>query len=138
MAARTVKIRHDEETRARRFYVYKLMDEQVVAYIGKGSGYRLNNQIRAYGLPGEVVATFEREKDAYAFEIKAIAELKPLLNRHKGGNGPRCKPFRKPRKPVWLIEIERIGTRAYAARLLLKFSQPDVEMKQKLQGIAYS
>lgn len=134
MAARTVKIRHDEEGR---FYVYKLMgDGGTVLYVGKGSGRRLQVQMSKRQCHGEIIARFKSERDAYAYEVLAIAELKPELNRHKGGNG--CRAVRRvERKPKWLKEMDAIGTRAYGARLLLKFTRPNPTKRLVLEAIAY-
>lgn len=115
MAARTRKVRHDDFTR---FYVYRLFDDTGTLYVGKGSGRRLSVQMRNKDLDGEMLAMFTREKDAYDFEIAKIAELSPVLNRHPGGNGCRVQRQREI-KPAWVREMERIGTRAYAARFLL-------------------
>ncbi len=133
MAARINKIRHDEETR---FYVYRLFDAAgTTLYIGKGSGTRLKNQIRNQSASGEILERFKGERAAYRRERELIAELKPTRNRHPGGNGSRAA--RAARKPGWLAEMERIGTRAYAARLLLKFDyRIDAAKKSILMAIA--
>lgn len=118
MAARTSKIRHDEDGR---FYVYRLFDDPLVPlYVGKGSGRRLSSQKSKFRCKGEIIRRFARERDAYAFEIKMIAELKPELNKHAGGNGSWAAR-RGPRKFGWEREIERVGSRRYAARQLLRF-----------------
>jgi hypothetical protein len=105
-----------------RYYVYELTDAQgVVQYVGKGSGTRLRAQIRNFRLLGHEVARFKRESDAYAYERQRIAEVKPLLNKCAGGNGSRATPVRAPRKTAWEKEVDRVGSRVYAARLLLSF-----------------
>ena len=101
-----------------RFYVYEMLDGDVVAYVGKGSGHRLEVQRRHFGLPGRVAAEFSSEARAYAFERELISRLKPVLNRHPGGNGSRARRHREPR---WCREMERLGTRKYAALALLRF-----------------
>lgn len=132
MAARTVKIRHDEETR---FYVYRLFDRHETVYIGKGSGRRLEVQQAKFQLPGEVVKRFAREADAYAYEVQLISDLRPTRNIHPGGNGNKAS---KRRIPKWLSEMNKIGTRAYGARLLLKFTRPCPTKRMLLEAIAKS
>lgn len=102
---------------AARFYVYLLEDGDVPAYVGKGSGGRLAVQERRFALPGRVLERFDSEKAAYAAERKWIARLKPYHNRCAGGNGSRA--MRLPNTPRWVSAIERMGTRVYAARILL-------------------
>jgi hypothetical protein len=109
-----------------RFYVYQLVDDAgIVQYVGKGSSNRLACQKHNFGLEGYEVARFKRESDAYAYEVKRIAECSPLLNKHKGGNGSRVTKqrnsyYRPEKKQDWQIEMDRIGSRAYAARFLLQ------------------
>ncbi len=102
-----------------RFYVYALIDAGKIVYIGKGSGRRLSVQRRAHRCDGYELARFKRERDAYQHEIAAIAELSPERNKHPGGNGSRAVPQRTPPAPAWLKEINRVGSRVYAARLLV-------------------
>lgn len=104
-----------------RFYVYEISHEGQSVYIGKGCGNRLSAQMAAFRLPGAVVSWFRRERDAYAFEVKAIAERAPWMNVRKGGNGKRAMPKAARRKTIGEKLMERIGTRAYAARLCLKY-----------------
>lgn len=101
-----------------RFYVYELRyADGALAYVGKGSGRRLAAQQATFNLEGEEVCRFRRERDAYAFERARIAELKPALNRHPGGNGSRGPAAR--RKYQWERDIERVGSRRYVARYLI-------------------
>jgi hypothetical protein len=131
MAARTRKILHDDETR---FYVYRIFDGHETVYIGKGSGRRLANQRRKFGLPGEIVASFAKESDAYAHEIKMISELMPTANKHPGGNGSRVYK-RRPRRHAWEIEIDRVGSRRYSARMLLRSDLAGLVDPSKLDAI---
>lgn len=102
-----------------KFFVYALTDQRGnIVYIGKGSGRRLKNQIRSKGFDGHELCRFKSEKLAYDYEKKRIAEDKPTLNIHPGGNGCTAQ---KESNPKWLKDIEKIGTRAYAARLLVRF-----------------
>ena len=103
-----------------RFYVYHLTDGPETVYVGKGTGRRLKNQLARTGLLGEIVKRFKSERDAYLYEIRLIKKLAPRLNKNGGGGGPLVQR-RIERKPKWQIEIERIGTRIYTARMLLKF-----------------
>ena len=107
-------------TRKERFYVYRIYDGFETVYIGKGSGRRLTSQRSKFKMDGEIIAWFEREADAYAHEIKMIAELMPTANKYSGGNGSWCRK-RRVVKLGWIREIERVGSRRYAARMLLKF-----------------
>lgn len=133
MAARLRKTHQDEMRTKWPFYVYELAKDGQSQYIGKGSGRRLAAQIRNFGIEGVEIARFKREKDAYAFEVKAIAERAPILNRHKGGNGSHAQ-IKRERRPKWDIEIERIGSRAYAARLVLAYGLSLID-KSKVDAI---
>jgi hypothetical protein len=125
-----------------RFYVYRLIDGEAAAYVGKGSGRRLENQMRAFGLPGEIVKRFKREDDAFAYERKLIAELTPTLNRCPGGNGGRaekCKPYRRD---AFDRLIAKLGTRVYAARLWLNCAKAaphlvDPSKVDAMKAVAY-
>ncbi|MEZ0064020.1 hypothetical protein ABIF26_009582 [Bradyrhizobium elkanii] len=131
MAARSVKIRHDEDGR---FYVYRIFDGFETVYIGKGSGRRLASQKSKFGLAGEIIARFKSERDAYAFEIKMIAQLMPTANKHPGGNGSRAR--RKiHRRFGWEIEMDRVGSRRYVARELLKFDLSRMIDASKIDAI---
>lgn len=84
------------------------------------------------------MARFKREKDAYAYEVKRIAEYAPCLNKHKGGNGSRATPTRacayRPTK--WEKAVEAMGgTRVYAARYLLTYWRHKIN-PEKLLDIA--
>jgi hypothetical protein len=120
------------------YYVYELIDEAgSVQYVGKGSGRRLQTQKRKFGLAGRVIEWFKSEKAAYAYEVKAIAEKCPPLNKAKGGNGSRAQKIIR-RRLAWELEMERIGTRAYAARLLMKFCLfTDASKLEAVRRVAY-
>lgn len=129
MAARKYMINHDAK-----FYVYRIFDGFETVYVGKGSGGRLANQVRKFGLNGEIIASFRRERDAYAHEKLMIAELKPTANILSGGNGSRVQKVRI-RRQSWEIEIDRIGSRRYAARMLLRFDTRGYMDQSKLEAI---
>jgi hypothetical protein len=95
-----------------------LYDLGGTAYIGKGSGRRLEHQVRRFGLLGEIIARFKSERAAYAYERRQIEQQKPHLNQCAGGGGSRATKVVQ-RRQQWEIEIERVGTRVYAARGLL-------------------
>lgn len=118
MAARINKTTHAEKFR---FYVYEIINaDGRVIYVGKGTRYRMNVSMRAVGgADCRMVAMFKRERDAYAYEIVRISEAQPELNKVAGGNGPRCQVTRR-NKSRDEKEIERLGTMAYAARIVLQ------------------
>lgn len=125
-----------------RFYVYQIIDAGSVVYVGKGSGNRLRNQMYRFRLPGEIVKRFKREGDAYAYERKLIAELAPSLNRCTGGNGSRAQKRPAYRKDAFDRLIEKIGTRAYAARLWLSAVKAaphlvDLSKVDAMKAVAY-
>lgn len=108
------------------FYVYRIFDGMETVYVGKGSGRRLQSQIRNFSLPGEVVEICKSDDDAFAREIHWISVLRPTANKAGGGNGGRVLP---KIKPAWLVkaekeyqkfvaEYERVGPRRYVAQFL--------------------
>ena len=106
--------------RARKFYVYRIYDGAVTVYIGKGSGRRLKQQMQRFSLQGEIIERFCSEKLAYKAECQWIKELKPTDNQNAGGGGSYTVR-KKVRRTKEEIEMERVGTRVYAARMLLRF-----------------
>lgn len=121
----------------KKFYVYALRDGDTVAYVGKGSGYRLRVQQERFGLVGDKLEEFDDERAAYQAERKWIKELKPELNKHPGGNGCVCRKVKRERKPKWLCGMELIGTRRYSALLLLacERSSPGIIDASKIDAI---
>ena len=105
-----------------RVYVYRIYGGEVTVYIGKGRGRRLSDQRRRFGLPGEIVKAFRSDRAAYNYEAKLIAKLKPCHNKVAGGGGAIAR--RNLKLPDWftrqLREIEKIGSRRWVARELLK------------------
>ena len=100
-------------------YVYAIKAGDQIIYIGKGVGRRASVSARRCGGEWEILKSFTKEDAAFAYEREMIALHKPSMNICAGGNGGRARPKAIPRKPKWLTEIERIGTRVYAARFLL-------------------
>lgn len=119
-----------------RWYVYDIRAaDGSLLYVGKGSGYRLTAQRRNHKADGVEVARFKREKDAYAFEIERIAELRPPRNIRAGGDGPQGKP---PALAKYTRMVNEIGQRRYSARLLLSYAiaWPPSEL-EKIRSVAY-
>jgi hypothetical protein len=122
------------------FYVYELFDDNgAVQYVGKGSKRRLLTQQKRFNLHGRVVQHFDCETKAYKAEMAHIAKMQPALNKCKGGNGNRAKPVKTvwERKCAWQREIERIGTRAMAARILLSKGVVEPSKLEMVRRIAY-
>lgn len=103
-----------------RWFVYELLDGGECVYVGKGSGRRLKHQMRNRGLDGREIARFKRESEALRFEVALIAERTPSLNKDRGGTGPRSRK-RQHRLTKIEREMQRLGSRRYVARELLKF-----------------
>lgn len=125
------------------FYVYQILDGLIPVYIGKGSGRRLANQKKLFGLEGNIIKEFASEKDAFRFERELISQYRPEHNRNAGGGGG-AKKLRKPRKFAWEIEIERVGTRKYVAQFLYRNIKeiqkhcPDILSKvDEIRRVAY-
>lgn len=102
-----------------RFYVYVLRERGgCIAYVGKGSKSRLSVQKKKHGLDGEIVKRFASEAAAYDYERKLILAERPRMNKCAGGNGSKAQ---KQRRQAWEIEMDRVGTRVYAARAIIQF-----------------
>lgn len=137
MAARLNRVRQYEIPW--RFYVYELLGCcGECLYIGKGSGNRLSVQKRVHGIGGREIARFRRETDAYAFEVKQIAERVPTLNKHRGGNGSKVASVYTRRDP-WVVEMDRVGTEVYAARFLIErcLKMVDPSKVDNIRRVAY-
>jgi hypothetical protein len=108
----------------RRCYVYRIFDGHETVYIGKGTGRRLQTQLRRFGVDGEILARDLTDEQAFRRERELIAELMPTANRHPGGNGGRSVKKRKPSLPLWWRkqqrEMQELGTRKYVARFLAR------------------
>ena len=123
----------------KKFYTYKLTtNDGLVAYVGKGSGRRLQVQKRNYGLDGEVIAYHQTEEIAYKSEKKFIEQLKPFLNKCAGGNGSKAAKTRKPKKTAFEVLYDKLGSRVLAARLCLCFENMcDPSKVDKIREVAY-
>jgi len=129
--------------RSWRFYVYALMRDDVIVYIGKGSGDRLKSQRRRYKCDGHEIARFKREDDAYTFERHAITEHCPELNCHPGGNGSRVQPIKesaalaKQRRESErdYREMHEMGTRRWTAKFLLSLDLSRVYEPSKVDEV---
>lgn len=81
------------------------------------------NLLRAEDIiPTNVRVIGKRKRDAYAFERLVINDRRPLLNKHPGGNGSRATTNRR-QIPPWVKVMAKIGTRAYAAKVLLRYAR---------------
>jgi hypothetical protein len=76
-------------------YVYRVLVDGVVKYIGKGRYKRFNNcfakavrESRAFGV--EIVKVFSTDEEAFAEEVRLIAlHRSTLWNTYDGGQGLR-------------------------------------------------
>lgn len=117
MAGRPMNKLHQADVR---FYVYDVLDaDGVTIYVGKGSGRRAHVSCRERGgCEFKIIERFANECAAYAKEVARISEIKPALNIAAGGNGSRAIKRRIVRDK-WQRTFDAIGSRKYAARLLL-------------------
>ena len=107
-----------------KWYVYKFFSKDVCVYVGKGSNRRFNYQQRRFAeFDGHIVAYFDNESDALSFEKAQILELAPQLNKALMPDTP-CpwKVKLMPDDKDFYSWCDAIGTRAIAARILLKYS----------------
>lgn len=74
------------------FYIYRIFGQGgETLYLGKGSGKRLENQIKRFGERGEVIKNFDNERETYTEEARLIFEERPPFNRTVGGFGGRYR-----------------------------------------------
>lgn len=116
------------------FYVYEILNaDRDVIYVGKGSNSRMSASLRyREGTEAREVARFYDEEDAYDFEIERIAFINPILNKHAGGNGGRAGKGAKVDAQTRLMN--KIGTKAYAARMLIGYYQAFKYITSKIDG----
>lgn len=127
-----------ERTRAAKFYIYCFREGEAVLYVGKGTGGRLKMQEKRFSLPGEILERLDCEDLAYQRERHWISMLMPSENKNAGGGGGFSDPNPIPKDlrgqislAEWsrhasahkkeIDEIERVGSRKYAAALILRF-----------------
>lgn len=119
-----------------RYYIYCFIDGHEILYIGKGSGRRVNAQARRFSCEYKILERTDDEEFAYYREKHWIAQLQPTLNMNKGGGGSissdivplqyrrlfTLKEWKKSKVESTreAREIERVGSRKYAAQILLK------------------
>jgi hypothetical protein len=122
--------------KSQKFYTYRLTtSDGSVAYIGKGSGKRLQNQKRKFQLNGEIADYYTKESDAYKAEKLLIAKEKPFLNKCAGGNG-NC--VTKTRKTSFEVLYDKIGSKALAARICMNFVHLcDASKVEQIRRVAY-
>ena len=112
--------------KVRQFYVYCFRQNGTVVYVGKGSGRRFAEQVKAHSwMPnciGGIVRYFASERAAYDYEAHLIAKWNPTRNANKGGGGAitRRKEYVSAHIQRELRRMERMGSRKYVARELLK------------------
>lgn len=119
-------------------YVYELYAQDgSIAYVGKGSGRRLQVQRRKFGLHGRIVREFDTASAAYRYEVKRIAECKPSLNKCAGGNGNRNKRAISVRDPIYKL-CSALGSRVVAARILMNyFWMIEPSKVEQIRRVAY-
>lgn len=112
-----------------KFYVYLIFDDaNLPLYVGKGSGKRSFVSSKKFGGKIKILESFSSESKAYQAERKWIKQLKPTHNKCPGGNGSRAKKIGL-RKTKDELEMERIGTRKFAARFLMrKLSEQNIHL----------
>jgi len=103
---------------AGRCYVYLIKNGDVPLYVGKGTSGRGKVSARRHGGELHILEDGLSDDQAFKSERKWIAELCPTENICPGGNGGRSKPKRKPRRTADEIEMDRVGTRVFSARIL--------------------
>ena len=120
-----------------RFYIYCFLDGHEIVYVGKGSGNRAKQQAKRFQCEHKILEWLDEEAKAYEREKYWIARLQPTTNKNAGGAGHMASPDPVPvmlRGAVtaeqWKRlnkeaererrEMERIGLRRYAARMLLR------------------
>jgi hypothetical protein len=132
--------RNESENFTKPFYVYEIYDENnSVVYVGKGIKYRAKVSMKERcGSSYKIVERFEHEHKAFQYEKNLIAKYENLQNKNKGGFGGSV--LKGDKESRLMLEI---GTKAYAARVLLNYyltfkalsSKVDKYYTKELQGI---
>lgn len=117
------------------FYIYRIFGYWgETLYIGKGSGRRLASQKRKFGCDGEIIYRCRDEKSAYRAEVRFIKKLKPSLNKNGGGLGGYTGRGMTADERL----MKQIGTRAFAARILLWcYHHPNDEIHKLIDHTKY-
>lgn len=109
-------------------YVYRIFDGLETVYIGKGSGRRLKQQMRSFGMSGEIIEECNSDDHAFERERHWIKTLMPTANISPGGAGGRTKPKEMTREEKraakdysnFMKEYNELGSRRWTARALLR------------------
>lgn len=118
------------------YYIYCFIDGHEILYIGKGSGRRVKAQAKRFSCEYKILERMDDEAFAYDREKHWIAQLQPTLNMNKGGGGSissdvvplqfrstlTLKEWKKAKTDgaKQAQEIERVGSRRFVARMLLR------------------
>ncbi len=92
------------------WFVYKIVRDGEIVYIGKGAGYRHRASAKKHDGVSEIVVHFPKEQEAFEFEKLLIAEIRPACNRSAGGDGGQCHAETQRRK----LEVERRARRNFS------------------------
>lgn len=105
--------------RLNKWFVYHVVVDGVVIYVGKGCGRRHRvSAARLGGIP-EIVQRFKSESDALRYEKRLIAEYKPQMNKTIGGEGRSKKRASRDTSGYWLRKwADEAYERAKSGKLL--------------------
>lgn len=123
-----------------KWYVYKFFSGETCVYVGKGCKRRFNQQAkRFHEFSGSIVAYFKDEQDALSYEKANILEFAPQLNKAMMPDTPKPWTVRNlPDDKDFYAWCDAIGTRAMAARILMKYSYLFEPSKvEQIREVAY-